>query len=440
MRDEELYALLKGPEEQDWFDGVAHFMKLKIASGGLLPGEAEEIAKHGEFLARTERVRGHMTKEAGVAEGPITPEEIQKAVRAGTLSAIRGEVSGDIARANMMRRKRGERWSKALGTLGGMAAGGVAGHKMGKSVASTALGMLAGGAGGHTLGKTVGEEIDRKRLLKPKGAAMEKNSDFDKEAALTTLKQKIKTAFSKRAQDEPALPIQAAPPQGLGGEGTMDPAALEEFLQMQQQANEAEFFKQQAEEAGAQAAQLHEHATMLTDQNQQLQQQTQQVQQESQMKDQAAAQQTQMASEQANMAQQDAMMARNESLGAQQQTLALRNAVTQYRQQLMDLLSQDPTQILGPPAVPQGPMPGPQGAPPPGAMPGPEQGGPPGMPPEMAQGAPPPGAEQGGPPMGALPEMPTPPKPPSEGSGVTVNVKQPGAAKPKKEQPAAPAA
>jgi len=505
MRDDELYERLRGPQTQaSWVEGAEQFLKLKVASGGLLPEEKEQLRKLGHKLAIANRIGMHLRKEGqAVLDKPITPEEEQRALHGAMLSGLRSKTTGDMARAEGVRRKRGEHFGKLLGTLGGAAAGGLAGRSHG--LAGTALGMAAGGLGGHMTGKTIGEEIDRSRMMsalpaskeaeleketanpsmalahpnakvaaapmnegsaglldiikRTSAAASKKVADLPKKtswlskwtsyegepkvAAVLEMLRKKASIRKRAADDDLTIPVQpeAAQPgmgHGMGGEGEMNPSELQEFLQAQQQANEAEFFRQQAEEASAQAQQLQEQTQMLQQQNQQLQQQSQQVQQEGAQQAEMATQQAQQAQQESQMAQQDAVTARDESLNAQQQNIALRQAITQYRQQLMDLLAQDPTMAAGPPQVPQGPPPGPPGPPAgpggeagPGGPPGAE-GGPPGAE-AGAEGGPPPGAEGGAPPEGMPPEAagapPTPP-PAGGGAGVTVNVKAPKSEKP----------
>jgi hypothetical protein len=509
MRDDELYELMRGPQSQhDWVAGAEQFLKLKVASGGLLPEDREALRKLGHKLAIAERIGKHLRKEAADLVGQeISPEEEQAALHNAILSGMKSRVTGDMARAEGVRRKRGEHIGKLLGTLGGAAAGGLAGHSLGGGgLGATALGMAAGGLGGHMTGKTIGEEIDRSRMASvppTKEAELEKDTanpamalphpntkvaaapltegsaglldiikrtrssaaqkiadlpkktgwlnkwtSFEGEPKVAHVLEMLrkKAAVLKKAEDKDlTIPIQSgqepAVGQGVGGEGTMDPSVLEEFMQARQQVNEAEFFRQQAAEAAVQAQQLQEQAETLQQQNQQLQQQSQQLQQQSQQVQQEGAQQAEMATQQAQqaqqesqMAQQDAVAARDESLNAQQQNIALRQSITAYRQQLMDLLAQDPTMVAGPPQVPQGPPPGPPGPPA-----GPEAGAAPGGPPGT-EGGPPPGVEGGseGMPPEAAGAPSAPPTPPVGGSGVTVNVKQPKAEKPKKpEQPVA---
>lgn len=234
------------------------------------------------------------------------------------------------------------------------------------------------------------------------------------------LQQKKKAEIEKRAQDpvtvgtDESIPVEApvvpqvAPKQqdAAMAEDMQDPVDI--LLQAQQAANEADFFRQKAEEAEAAAEQEAQRAEMAEGQLQQTTETANQQMQET-------GQQAQMATQQAQMASQDSVEARNEALNAQHQNIALRQAVTNFRQSLMDLVAQDPTQILGPPAAPQGPMPmgpGGQEGPPPGPPPGPE-GQPPGPPP--GPGGPPSGPP--GPPPGLPPGLPGPPPGPLGPSG-----------------------
>jgi hypothetical protein len=466
-------------------------------TGAVLGGRA--IYKHYKHEGKKKHAAEYVDSARDIE---VSPEEAEGAAHAGMLTGLRGQVSGDMARAEAIRRKRGENIAKMVGMISGGTGGAFAGRALSgpaAGVAGPALGMAAGALGGHAIGKTIGSEIDRARMMSgrpSKEAELEKQTsdklgaapmnegsagllkiiqDAAKKAKPVAQATKGKTKWfsftkekdgcgsdkiasirellRKRAAAEvapaeaSAIPIQPTPEmgmgEGIGGEGEMDPAALEEFLQAQQQMNEAEFFRQQAEETGAKAQQAQEQAEMAAQQAQQLQSENQMLQQQMQMQSQSAQQQTQAAQAESQMAQQDAVQARNESLSAQQQNIVLRQSISSYRQQLMDLLAQDPTMAAGPPPVPQGPMAGPP--------PGPEQGGPPpgpeqGGPPPEAAGAPP-GPEQGGPPpeaAGAPPEAageapvapPAPPEPPAQGGGggsspVTVNVKAPKAEKPK---------
>ena len=504
MREDELYKMLRAEEssQEDWAQAADQFLKLKIASGGVTQHQVEvayrkvKVASRFQELVKEARMLDPLVHDAvrGAARekamSEVAPEDVDAATQKGMLAGIRSKVTGDMGRAEGVRRKRGETLAKLVGALGGGTAGGMVGNRLSPGLGGAALGTAAGAIGGHMLGKTVGSEIDRARMdrhmMPPKEGEMEKETlaaapeswvasiakhvkdkakklpEVAKKTKWTSLEDETKEAgvrgmlrkraAAKIAQEGDGLPIQPTPGNttmgsGLGGEGV--PPEIEQFMAAQQQMNEAEFFRQQAEEAGAQAQQLQEQAETLDQQNQQLQQQVQQTQMDSQQQTQMAQQQAQSAQQESQMAQQDAMAARDESLQAQQQNLAIRNAVTQYRQQLMDLLSQDPMSAMGPPAVPTGPAPMPPGPPP-----GPEQGGPPPgaegmppgqpgeMPPEAAGG--PPGAEQGMPPPGAEmapPEAPqappaVPEAPAQGGSPVTVNVKAPKPAK----QPAQPAA
>jgi len=230
------------------------------------------------------------------------------------------------------------------------------------------------------------------------------------EARVRSMLMAKKASLRKRAQEEEgAIPVEYLESMERPEEDEMLPPELEEFMQAQQQANEAEFFRQKAEEAETRASQAEEAADQAAAMANQAQQQADMQAQQSDMQAQATQQQADLAAQQSQMASQDAMNARNESLSAQQQNIQMRQAITTFRQQLMDLVSQDPTTMMPPPAVPQGPPPEMAGAampPEAGMMPPGAEGAPPGPP-----GAPP-GAEGAAPPPGAEMAPPGPPAPP----------------------------
>jgi len=143
--------------------------------------------------------------------------------------------------------------------------------------------------------------------------------------------------------------------------------AQEQQLQAAQDVNEKDFYKQQAQQA-------QEHLTMLQQQTQGAQQQMQQMQEQmmqlQQQVDQSATQ-TQMAMDQSKMMQSASMQsaqeahaaaaqasmaaleAQREVLRKQQEAVASQVTVQKFRQALMDLAAQDPTQGMGPqPDVP----------------------------------------------------------------------------------------
>jgi len=502
---EQLYELLSDGDGIPWIKRAEHFVMLKVASGGVLPGELEEylaLCKHAAEVHPASSDKG----------------EVADAAKKGLLNAIRSTVSSDVAQVRKTERTRGARVGKEVGTVSGALAGLLAGRRHG--VGGAALGAALGGVGGRGAGKVVGEEIDRAKIKKDydKKGSMEKTTGFDDDdtAKLAAEKEKpdkrypiagatigaatgatakilskakkyrdasemadmVASGLEKIRQSHPSgSPAAAAlgdkitkirqavgkkpsalhegakggavgmvggllagagidkvrrvlrerkmkkhagiamPPTGPGPDEMLSEKlhqqemvpdqgaeqqvaqenALGEFLTAQQQANEAEFFRQMAEEAKSQAE-------MASAENQNLQQQVGMLQQQTQQAQMGAQQESMMAQQTAQQASQDAMMARNESMQAQQSAISLRAAVTNYRQALMDLLAQDPTQQVPPPVPPQGPMP-----PGPGAAPGAAPGAPPGAPP--AEAGPPPGPEAGGPPApaGGPPEMMAPP-------------------------------
>lgn len=211
----------------------------------------------------------------------------------------------------------------------------------------------------------------------------------------------------------PTVPLPAESPLVNPSPAELHPAIQGQLDQLQQQ-NESEFYRTQAEQAQQEADAGKQRVEELIQQINMLNQQSQmQMQQDQQVR--------QMAEQNAQAAQQDSMMARNESMASQQQNLALRAAVTQFRQALMNLVAQDPTQAMGPPPVQTGPLPGA-----PGAEAAPAPAGPPAAPPEAAPAAapggaappaPPPPPEVAAPAMPAPEPMAPPPPPPAPAGG-----------------------
>lgn len=558
---EQLYELLSDGDGIPWNKRAEQFIMLKVASGGLPPGELED------YVA--------LCKQAAEVHPPASPDkgELADAARKGLINAVRSGVASDIAQVRKTERTRGARVGKEVGTAAGALAGILAGKKHG--VAGAATGGALGALLGRGAGKVTGEEIDRARIEKSfKKGSMEKTTGFGDEdtpklaeakqekdrksgkivgtaagigavaggvaepvhaayshgkylkspkfeadvnkqfsgifdqaweqsagrGAPSELKEAVRSAARSdpgtmnkirnvvKAHTRPRYALRtlggaaggavlgtaagaivdkvrrmikhkkeehaktagiAAPPTGPGPDEMLaeklqqqqmvpDQAAeqqvagenaLGEFLNMQQIANEAEFFRQMAEEAKSQAE-------MASSENQNLQQQVGMLQQQTQQAQMGAQQESMMAQQTAQQATQDAMMARNESMAAQQAHIALRSAVTNYRQALMDLLAQDPTQAVPPPMAPQGPMapgPGAAGPPPAGAPAGPEAG-----PPAAGPAGPAPGSEMGGAPPAApeMPALPTLPQAggPPMGAGAPPPAEPPAPAKPKSEK------
>ena len=529
--DEKLYELLAGDRDIPWAYAAGEFLRVKVASGGFYPDDAQEICK---------------IIVASSHEEPSEP--VKKALEQGTLSGLRSIPAGDISALGRTRRTRASRIGDALGLAGGAGVGLLA--TRGGSPTTKAVGAVLGALGGKTVGKAVGTEVDAAKIksrLRDKKAEIEKKAAEEKRKGWTPAKSAITGAalgagagavkghlqhmgaragakermkeilgkggahnlnvdemvFALRKPEERAEHIlrghtgfgprgtkivgalkglAAGAAAGVGAhhfisrlkersaqkkkeksasavlriQGILEKMAqhpeadptitspitpmpsesrlttpgpktplhpeIEAQLQQLQQQNEADFYSEQAAKAKEEAEAGKQRIEELINQINMLNQHSQsQMQQDQQVR--------MIAEQNAQMSQQDAVMARDESLQAQQQNLALRNAVTQFRQALMNLVAQDPTTLVGPPAVPTGPGPqppeaappaGPEaGAPPPeGAAPAPEaapEAGPPAAPPEKGQGAakkppapPKPPASAGGP-----PELMEPPPPPA---------------------------
>jgi len=451
MRDP-LTEYLSAKESHDipWADAAEAFMKMKLASGGLLTAEVDMLSASVS--------RPNLVKVAEEPKSPMT--EAQKAIAQGMINGLRGNVSSDVRKIHTINTTRGERKGKLYGSGLGAAAGAILGKK------NRAIAALVGGGLGRQAGQYIGQESDAAKAsarFRPKTANIEKTAIANllvssskkglyklhdrlggsiqktvQKAGETVKKtpttpEAFKAMLTKRAAQEiipvpedpsgAGIPVQKAPvpldaelqehmaslsPEELqeliagskeDSEEDFDEESEEEpeetvddFLDAQQKANEAEFFQQAAEEAQQEAAMANERA-------QQAEEMAQQQAQEGAAQAQMAQEQSTVATQRAEMAEQDAVSARGESIGAQQQNIAMRQMVTSYRQQLMDTLAQDPLASLPPPMVPQGADPAMGGPPDPGGPPPPgAEGPPPGPPPP---GPPPPGAE--GPPPGPPP-------------------------------------
>jgi hypothetical protein len=156
MNDDRLYGMLKEGEDREipFHEAAEYFIMLKVASGGLFPEELEQLHE----LSEQEKTAG------------IHPDEITHAQEKGFISGVRGATRGDVAHAAAVKRKRGERIGKVLGSLGGAGAGLALGGK--KKLPAAAVGALLG----YTGGKAAGEEVDRARIrsaYKKKEAAAE---------------------------------------------------------------------------------------------------------------------------------------------------------------------------------------------------------------------------------------------------------------------------
>lgn len=144
---------------------VEYFMNVKLASGGLLATEVDLLQK--------------------VAEGGISPEDIQDAMDKGTLQGIRSSVAHRMQHGEKLRETKGERWGKGVGT----AAGALTGLMAGKGgAADRAVRAGVGALAGHALGKATGQAVDAHRAQK--SAAIEKTSGISP-AALQRLREAI---------------------------------------------------------------------------------------------------------------------------------------------------------------------------------------------------------------------------------------------------------
>jgi len=330
------------------------------------------------------------TKEATVEEKVAADpgdarEAVNRAKGGGLLSGIRSSVAQDVTHATRVRRTRGARTGKEVGTLAGAAAGLMAGRKGGVAgkLGGTALGALIG----RGAGKSIGEEVDRARTLKryDKSKQKKKEAEIEKRSSVSRVRQLWKLAqgeapteamegaegatpspgpvdMAGMSQEEmlasggvPAgpniVPPSGAPtPEQAAQQQAM--AQLEQEMMADELADQsaADHYKQIADEA---QGQLQEAEQAI----QQAQQAAEQASQQAQMSQQQADAATQQLQQQSQQDSAEKQQLNEEALGAKQNIMQMRQAMTAYREQLQQIALQDPTAQAGPSPEEQG-MPG----------------------------------------------------------------------------------
>jgi hypothetical protein len=255
-----------------------------------------------------------------------------------------------------------------------------------------ALAAGVGAALGRGSGKEVGKELDvrkiRSSMKRPKKAEMEKYTGTVKAASISAVRELWKIAQGQEVtspsagaagaaaspepvefhgfQEEPPAKgraQQAAPKQKGGGKQTvltpedieranaMQQLALEQQADQAGQVNEAEHYRQVAEEASAAAAEMQEQLLQMQAQADQA---TQQAQMSQMQADQAVQQSTMQ--QQADAAEKQQLSA--QMIGAQNMNMQMRQAMTSYRENLQQLALQDPTAEADVMQQMQQPMPG----------------------------------------------------------------------------------
>lgn len=158
---------------------------------------------------------------------------------------------------------------------------------------------------------------------------------------------------------KPKMPVKMAsdgsPPPAAPPAPADDYFAQEQELQTAQEANEAKYYQQKAQQAQSTAQQMQSQVAQLSQQVQQLssdvesgQQQIQMAQQQAQMATQGAMQNVAQAHQMASQATQQAMESQQEVLRNKQLAAAMRMGALQLKDQVMGALAQDPTEQLAP--------------------------------------------------------------------------------------------
>jgi hypothetical protein len=284
---------------------------------------AEAVTKPEDDLRRvlrkelsiTDFRKAHPTafiQKQAAREAP-SDDELRETGRQRGVTAIAAEHEREKSR-------RGERAGKAMGTLGGAAAGGALGRHLVGGPAGTLGGAALGGLLGRGMGGELGTEFDIARAPRPAPAVL-------KEAAARM------AAWVKQAQGDVGADVgsQEAPMASPTDTQTPMPQnylQAEAIGQEAQNANEANYFREKARASEAASAQV----------TQQAQQQVEQVQAS------AAALQAEAdsAAQRIQASLQEAMRARDEALQQTEIAANLRMAMQKQRQVMMEVASQDP--------------------------------------------------------------------------------------------------
>lgn len=319
------------------------------------PPEAEEAEEEVEEPAEDE-------KDAAASK------EVKDRLREARVKGTERGVTQARKSVVVDRERRGQRYGKALGSVAGAVGGAAAGKKLigGKGPAGTIAGLAAGMLAGREAGGAAGRSADISRHLKKKSKGKTKKASVE---------ERFQLALRKLAQD-PGMPMEPEAPMapGSGGEGPgmpqqpvglagpdaaagppaeagapppPAPAATQptNFLEaelMGQQAQgvqEAQYYKQQAEEAQGAAGEMQQAIEGMQQQLQELQMQADQ------------------ASQSIQQSTQSAMSAQDDALKQTQIAANMRMGMQKLRAQMLEVASQDPAEVaaqeLQAPGAPQ---------------------------------------------------------------------------------------
>lgn len=457
-----------------------------LSEGYNLNSEQQEQMARARASAPRTNVNTHVSVRQGKFAAAETPEQSKERAINSLYRGHRSALSTLSRRALLDKYEKSQRAGDITGrVLGGAAglAGGALGGGKNKAIAA-ALGAGVGQHLGGAVGKHVGRgfDVDRFRggykkkvaqlmqteaTVPGKGLGvtsglvddteMETVEDLQKRTPRLVLKKSVdvgeKRAMFKRAAEdmgigepktdseldvrEVPVPVPAPQPQ-------LEPEA-DQYLKAEmmgrlvEKSQEAEYYKQVADQANQQAQSAQQAAEAANQQAMQAQQaaeasnqQIQQAQQTAQQVGESAVASAATAHAIAAQAQKRQLDTMNEASMHRQMSANLRSGVINMKQRIMEAVQQDETAaaepMIGappanaPPPMPPGPPPGmgappgsppgmegapPPGGPPPGAAPPPEAAPPPGGPPP-GMGPPPGGPPPGGPPpAGPPPQMKT---------------------------------
>lgn len=335
---------------------------------GAAPGAMYALGKQRDY-------ENMYNPELKMAAAPTTAHEDREAARRAASKAV-------AWRHEQRKYTKGERYGDIVGRLVGAGVGAGSSRAATKnplaSIAGVAVGQHLGGHVGRYLGKDKDE------------ADYQKSRDKEKEASVR---------FATKLAEMQGVPGKIAFMRKHAFDGDVSQWLAQEQMmgQVQEQA-EADYFKQQAQQAKTLSQQKDQEAQGLQQQLQQLQQQQQQMQQaldqsgqvqrqvldQARQVEQAATQSAASAHQTATASMLQTMQSQQEIMRHKGMTSNMQQAVQEWKDQLMQIAQADPTQgagqqvgmpLSGPAPQPPAGQEGMNAAPPPGKGEAPTQGG-----------------------------------------------------------------
>lgn len=357
----------------------------------LLVGTGGALGGYVGGKMRLNRVREMEEEKQDKEAAYVTPSSVDSPIDPYAAARLKGKgeeraITGLAAEAKREMGRRGERAGKTVGML----AGGAGGAALGKKYVGGPVGTLGGAALGALMGRSTGGELGTEADIRRNRSKMHVPGSQDQRAVEAFLEQqqgqdaaplqdskgrvrgykvaamRFKLATMKLGFGED--PGEMAAPAGMETEPT-NYLAAEIMGRQAQEANEANFYKQQLDQTRMEMQGLQQEAQQARMQLDQLQQQSNEV------------------GAQVQQAAQEAIAARDEAVMSTMEAAKARIGAQKMRQMFLEIASQDPA-MLGEEAL--SPQPGdPMMGAPDAALGDPAMEGPAGMAPPQ-EGMPPP--------------------------------------------------